>query len=82
MIEYGKNELFLSILLLIVFAVPLITAVGIRALKPFFKRRNDIKCEMARACDESEYRHWKSKLRKLYISYIPVVGKSLAKRMR
>lgn len=41
---------------------------------PFRKEKDYIKMEMERSFDKEEYLYWKSELKKLYISKIPIIG--------
>ena len=82
MIEQSGNDTFLYALLIVPLALLLIFAFYMNVLVPFSEKRDYIKREIARAYSEGEYRYWKSKLKKLYISLIPIVGKKIVKRMR
>lgn len=82
MMPQSKNDLFLYAILAVPFILLVITAYYINVVVPFSESRDYIKCEIARSFNESEARYWKSKLIKLYILLIPIVGKMLAKRMR
>lgn len=82
MIEQNGNDTFLYALLIVPLALLLIFAFYMNVLMPFWENRDYIKCEIARAYSEDEYRYWKSELKKLYISLIPIFGKIIVKHMR
>ena len=42
---------------------------------PFSRERKYIITERKRSCDYEEYRYWKRELIKLYLAYIPIVGR-------
>lgn len=46
-------------------------------LKPFIEDRQYIKSEIKRAHSKNSRQYWKGELKKLYISYIPIIGKKL-----
>ncbi len=46
---------------------------------PFITERNYIKRELLRASSSREYRHWKRRLKRLYILNIPILGKLIIK---
>lgn len=68
-------------IVLIPIALICILAVYINIMKTFSDERRYIKLEIRRASHKSDRRYWKRELRKLYISYIPIIGKKLLKHM-
>lgn len=72
-----------DIILYIIFAVPIvlvaILALCRNVILPLLADRRYIKYEIARAYGRREKRHWKRELRKLYVGYIPLIGKPISK---
>ena len=52
----------------------IVLALYFKVIAPFIKARNYIKMEMQRS-DGDEYYYWKSKLRRLYMERIPIIGR-------
>lgn len=82
MTNQDKNDTFIYILLFAPLVLLLIGVFYTEVLIPFLKKRNYIKREIARAYSKGEYRYWKSELKKLYISLIPIFGKMIVNHMR
>ena len=80
--EQGENEIFLYGILLAPLIVLCVIAVYMNIIRPFSEGRRYIKAEIHRSYNESEYRYWKSELKKLYLSLIPIFGKIIVKHMR
>lgn len=68
----GNTFLLLISIVLIGFIVVL--AFYFNVVVPFIKERGYIKMEMQRS-DKREYYYWKKKLKRLYLSYIPIIGR-------
>ncbi len=83
-LDYSTDTLFIDELSLIILAILigafLIAALFVNLFIPFKEERDYIKMEMARALDKEEYVYWKSKLKMLYISKIPIVRSIAARR--
>ena len=66
------NDKVLIIIVISIIAIFFIVVFYVNFFLQFKKERDYIKMEMGRT-KGSEYRYWKKKLRKLYISKIPIV---------
>lgn len=77
--NYTENTITLLFLIPILFLA--ILALYFNVIKPFSEDKAYIKMEIQRAFDESEYRYWKREMKKLYISYIPILGKIITNSM-
>ena len=80
--EHGAIERILCGILLAMLIVLCVAPVYMKIIRPFSEHRRYIKTEMQRSYNESEYRYWKRKLKKLYILQIPILGKLIVKHMR
>ncbi|MBQ4282660.1 MAG: hypothetical protein IJB96_01885 [Lachnospira sp.] len=69
-----NNEMLISIIVVII-GFFLLVAFFVNIYLPFKEERDCIKMEIARSFDEEEYLYWKRELRRLYLSYIPLVGR-------
>ena len=72
---YDNTEdtfLIFAFVVIIVFFIVLVFYFNVIA--PFMKARDYIKMEMQRS-DGDEYYYWKSELKRLYISHIPIIGR-------
>lgn len=65
---------FLGVCLIVVLAIALLLAYFFRVYVPFMYERDFIKMELMRS-DEDGRRKWNRRLRELYISQIPILGK-------
>lgn len=77
----NENEFLLYIILLMPIALFLFTALYIRTINPFLENRKYIKLEIYRSCSDKERAYWERKLKNLYVSSIPFVGKFIAGRV-
>ena len=72
--SYGsEKDICLILILIIIIGSFLFLVFTFNVVMPFIEERNYIKMEMKRSEDE-EYYHWKRKLKRLYLSYIPFIG--------
>ena len=72
---YGNTEdTFLIFAFVVIIGFFIVLAFYFNVLAPFMKARDYIKMEMQRS-DGDEYYYWKSELKRLYISHIPIIGK-------
>ncbi len=78
---YGSNYENPIFTLLVVFSVMLLIFIiwgfFFSTIIPLIKDRRYIKMEIARSTNISEYRYWKKRLRRLYLSSIPIFGRFL-----
>lgn len=70
-------DIYLGIAILIVFVVILL----LEPIVSLSKERSYIKMEMSRS-EGREYRYWRKKLKILYISHIPILGRIIIKFMK
>ncbi|MBO5930462.1 MAG: hypothetical protein J6Q27_04120 [Clostridia bacterium] len=73
-----SQDTFLTFILVAV-VLFILFAILIDRIIPFIEECEDIKREIARADSEKEYLRWKKKLRRLYLSCIPFIGRFLEK---
>lgn len=78
--NYNENTLTLLFVLILALLFAVLIAF-FRIIKPLSEDRAYIKAEIRRALDVSEYRYWKKEMKKLYISYIPLIGKAIARHI-
>ena len=69
-----SNDGTLIAVMAVIIGFFLIFALVINLYLPFKNKRDYIKMEMSRS-DDNEYYYWKRKLKKLYLSYIPIIGR-------
>lgn len=69
-------------ILILLFLTLAVAVFCICFAKPFSYSRRYIKLELRRSYNESERRYWKREMKKLYVSYIPIIGKRLVKFIR
>lgn len=67
------NTLFLIGIVILIFFAIIIFWVTI--VIPLAEQRDYIKMEMQRSTSETEYNYWEKELKKLYLRYIPIIGK-------
>ena len=80
--KFGKQEILLCGIILVPIVILCISAFYIYVIHPFSEDRRYIKAEIHRSGDETESRHWKRELKKLYILQIPVFGRQIVKHMQ
>ncbi len=81
MLKNTETEPILFLVLLICALVALIVIlIYTRKVIPFLNERDYLRREIARATRPEEYIRWKRRLRRLYISAIPILGKFLLKK--
>lgn len=71
---------FLGVCLIAVLIIGLLLAYFFRVYVPFADERDFIKMEIMR-CDEDGRRKWTRRLRELYISQIPILGRIILSMM-
>lgn len=71
--------ILLFFLCLILFVI--ITVMYFGVIKPFMSSRKYILMEISRSTG-SECVHWEKELKRLYVSYIPIIGPVLSNRRR
>lgn len=57
----------------------MLAALYQNVIKPFSRDKEYIKLEIRRAYSYDELLYWKRELKKLYISYIPIIGSLIVK---
>jgi len=80
----NNSDIFFQLMLGILifgFAVLAILAFVIHIYIPFKNERDYIYMEIKRS-DIDEKKYWKKELKLFYISYIPIVGRMILRRMR
>lgn len=77
----NKSDIMLYFILSVIIVLFFAMAFYANVLRPFFEAKQYVKSEIRRACTESERRYWQRKLKKLYITHIPIIGKTLVKFM-
>lgn len=77
--EHNGNDAYLYFYFALAVIFFSVLAFYFNFLRPICEEKRYIKLEMQRSYDEKEYRYWKRKLKKLYISSIPLIGKSIIK---
>lgn len=70
----NTEDTFLIFAFVVIIGFFIILAFYFNVIAPFTKAREYIKMEMQRS-DGDEYYYWKSELKRLYISHIPIIGK-------
>ena len=80
--QQDETEIFLFVILSVIIVALCSVAFYLNIARPFTEDRRYIKTEMERAYNEKEYRYWKQKLKKLYISQIPFIGRRIVEYMR
>lgn len=63
------------IVIVVIASVFLFFVFYINLYLPFQEEKNYIKMEMARSSEEKDYLFWKSELKRLYLSKIPIIGR-------
>ena len=66
------NNSVLIVIAAVIAVIFLLLVFFLNVYIPFTEERKYIKMEMGRTSG-SEYRYWKKKLRKLYLSHIPII---------
>lgn len=74
-------EFALYYIVLIIIILFCILVFYVYVIKPFVEEKRYIKSEIKRAYNEKERKYWKKKLKKLYIAYIPIIGRKILKYM-
>lgn len=69
------NDDFFAMIIVMIFGFILFFALFLNYYIPFKRERDNIKMEIARSGKEEEYRYWKRKLKNLYLSSIPLIGR-------
>lgn len=80
----NNNDMFFPIMLgvlIFIFAVLVIMAFVINIYIPFKNERDYIQMEIKRS-DVDERKYWEKELKMFYISYIPIAGRIILRRMR
>ena len=72
---YNTGKDISLVFALILLASLIGVAVWFNSILPFMTERNYIKAEIERSFNDDEYKYWKSELRQLYLSYIPLIGR-------
>lgn len=70
-------EVMTIVIIAIIIGFFLFFAFFINSYLPFKHEINYIKMEISRSFEKEEYLYWKRKLKKLYLSCIPIIGKFL-----
>ena len=70
----NTEDTFLIFAFVLIIGFFIVLAFYINVIAPFMKARDYIKMEMQRS-DGDEYYYWKSELKRLYISHIPIIGR-------
>ena len=77
-----QNDFQSIILLVVMVVVYLLLLLVFKGILPYMKQRKYLKGELDRALSEREYKYWNKKLRRLYLDYIPILGKIIKKRLK
>ena len=64
-----------AFILIFLIAILVVVSFILNTVMPFIKEKDYIKMEMGRSFEEDEYIYWKSELKKLYLSHIPIIGR-------
>lgn len=76
LIKTIQNGIILFLVLLILmFFITIITLSWLNTIVPFLSKREYIKMEIQRSCDEVEYYYWKRELKLLYLQSIPLINR-------
>ena len=70
----NTEDTFLIFAFVVIIGFFVVLAFYFNVIAHFMKARNYIKMEMHRS-DGNEYYYWKSELKRLYISHIPIIGR-------
>lgn len=70
----NTEDTFLIFAFAVIIGFFIVLAFYFNVIAPFMKARDYIKMEMHRS-DVNEYYYWKSELKRLYISHIPIIGR-------
>ena len=70
----NTEDTFLIFAFVVIIGFFIVLAFYFNVIAPFMKARDYIKMEMQRN-DGDEYCYWKSELKRLYISHIPIIGR-------
>ena len=71
---YNTEDTFLIFTFLVIIGFFVVLALYFNVIAPFMKARDYIKMEMQRS-DGDEYYYWKSELKRLYMTHIPIIGR-------
>ena len=77
-----ESDLYPILLLVAMILAYLLFVFIIKALLPYLRQRKYLIGEMDGAFSEQEYKYWKRKLRRLYLDYIPVIGRIIKKHLK
>lgn len=72
--NYYINHTILM-LLIIIFIFVVYIVFWFTTMEPFINEYKYIKMELGRSYDKERYRYWKKELNKLYLRYIPFIGR-------
>ena len=76
-----QTETLLLLILGVFIFILLLVAFIKQLLLPFLIKRQNIKIELLRTSGE-EHQYWKRQMKRLYIGYIPFIGKHIKRKMR
>ena len=70
---YINRTVLLMLIILFIFIVYIV--FWFTTMEPFINEYKYIKMEIGRSFDEERYQYWKKELRRLYLRYLPFIGR-------